>query len=88
MFTNPVRIKVRPRPYEDTGIVLAGLGLVIMFFTPVYLAFALTIVSLVTLTVPVWVQHQPRTRWSRLGFTLAIIAFVFQGYYLLTKPIS
>jgi hypothetical protein len=88
MFTSPARIKVRPRRYEEASIVLAGLGLIVWLFTPVYLALALTVAALVTATVPVWARQKPRTRWSRLAFTLIVIGLVIQVYYLLTMPIS
>jgi hypothetical protein len=82
----PARTKAKPTAYENAAIVLAGLGLIILGFTPVYLSLALTLAALLTLTMPAWVTHDARTRWSRVALTLIIIGLVIQGYYLLTAP--
>jgi len=88
MFTSPARTRVKPRRYEDAAIVLAGLGLIVWMFTPVYLALALTLAALLALTVPARARHEPRTHWSRVAFLLVVIGLVVQVWYLLTAPIN
>jgi hypothetical protein len=87
MLTSPARVRVKPKAYEDAAIVLAGLGLIVFLFTPIYMALALTLVALLTLTVPAWARHEARTRWSRVAFALVVVGLVVQVGYLLTAPI-
>ena len=77
-----------PRRSEDLAVVLAALGVIVLFGVMVYVALALSLAAAVVLLVSSWVLHQPRTWRASLATVLVVVGLVLQLGYMLTMPVA
>ena len=86
MSMTPVRRL--PRRSEELALILAALGVIMLFGVVVYIGLALTVAAAVVLVISGWVLHQPRTWRTSIATVLVVVGLVLQLGYLLTVPVA
>ena len=83
-----IPVRRLPRRSEDLAVVLAALGVIVLFGVVVYVALALSLAAAVVLLVSSWVLRQPRTWRTSLATVLVVVGLLLQLGYLLTMPVA
>jgi hypothetical protein len=83
-----IPVRRLPRRSEDLAVVLAALGVIVLFGVVVYVALALSLAAAVVLLVSSWVLRQPRTWRTSIATVLVVVGLVLQLGYLLTMPVA
>ena len=83
-----IPVRRLPRRNEELALVLAALGVIVLFGVVVYVALALSVAAAVVLVISGWVLHQPRTWRTSLATVLVVVGLVLQLGYVLTMPVA
>ena len=83
-----IPVRRLPRRSEDLAVVLAALGVIVLFGVVVYVALALSLAAAVVLLVSSWILRQPRTWRTSLATVLVVVGLLLQLGYLLTMPVA
>lgn len=73
---------------EDLAVVLAALGVIVLFGAVVYAALVLSLAAAVVLVVSSLVLRQPRTWRTSIATVLVVVGLVLQLGYMLTVPVA
>jgi hypothetical protein len=76
-----------PRRYEETAVVLAALGIVVLFLMP-FAALALSLAAAVVLLISVWFFRVPRSWRTNLATVLVAFGLVVELLYVVTMPVG
>ena len=77
-----------PRRSEELAVVLAALGVIVLFGVVVYIGLALSVAAALLLVISGWVLHQPRTWRTSVATVLVVVGLVLQVGYVLTMPVA
>ncbi len=77
-----------PHRNEELAVVLAALGVVVLFGVVFYVSLALSLAAAVVLLISGWVLRQPRTWRSWLAAVLVIVGLVIELGYAFTMPVG